>query len=578
MKHIRIWLSSLAVLMLTMLPVNAASGYSDVADNDWFVDAAIFCRDRGLMMGTGDSAFSPEAPVTLASAATVLWRSVGAPSIVAAGNLSDVQPSAWYEAAAYWAVENDLVDASAGFFGVNEALSTEQLLSLFWKLQCAIDADAAAAGAAEWAKAAGVIDESILSHTSGGRASRAQLAVMLMNYVVHKEGAVAVDGKMRGFTEFDAALIDFLDDAGFSQENYMVSPTSFRAALALAVSGADTETKTQLMRAMGFESMDDVNQWYDSVRGSIDAFASDLNAAKELYTLQKDFYPEGTAAPDRAFSIANSVWHNADKQGTMSPDYVSYVAEHYDATAAEAAGAKLTGMVNDWVTEKTNGLIPSIADDLSQTDAVLINALYLRTSWTHTFSDWATSPGDFTTAAGTVVTKDFMQQQDKFYYYEDASSKLLVMPMAGGIKAAFVLGEAGNLNTMLSNAKYEEVIVKLPKFEIETSLSNRELVRFLMARGATLPFSSVPGEPDFSLMSADSEWFISDIIQKSKIKVDEDGIEAAAVTAIMMGTTSALIEEPPQPKEFIADHPFSFYLYTGESDAPELLFYGQLVQ
>ena len=577
MKQRRTWLCGIAVFMLLMLPVHAVSGYSDVADNDWYADAAIFCRDRGLMMGTGDSEFSPDALVTQAVVATVLWRSSGAPLVVARGNLKDVQPSAWYETAAYWAVDRGLVDGSNGIFGVNSTLSMDQLLAMFWKLHSTTDADTAVS-AAEWAKAVGVIGEDILGHGPRGSASRAQLAAMLMNYVKYKEGAASVNGISRGFTEFDSALIDFLDNAGYSQKNYLVSPTSFRAALALAVSGADSETKAQLIHAMGFESMGDVIQWYESVSESIDAFAEDLSTAKEQYELNKGFYPDGTAAPDRAFSIANSVWHNADKQGTMSPDYISYVADHFDATAADAPGAKLADRVNDWVKEKTNGLIPSIADDLSQTDAILINALYLRTSWIDAFSDLATSPGDFTSADGTFVTKDFMQQQDKFYFYEDGDNKLLVMPMAGGIKAAFVLGDVSDLTHMLDHASYEDVIVKLPKFEIETSLGNRELVRFLESRGATLPFSSIPGEPDFSLMSTDSEWFISDIIQKSKIKVDEDGIEAAAVTAIMMGTTSALIEDPPQPKEFIADHPFSFYLFTGESDSPELLFYGQLVQ
>ena len=83
--------------------------------------------------------------------------------------------------------------------------------------------------------------------------------------------------------DFDKALIDFVDKSGFGDENYMVSPTSFRAALALAVAGADTETKDELIHAMGFNSMDEVNEWYNSVSQLIADFNADIDAdAKEF--------------------------------------------------------------------------------------------------------------------------------------------------------------------------------------------------------------------------------------------------------------------------------------------------------
>ncbi len=122
------------------------------------------------------------------------------------------------------------------------------------------------------------------------------------------------------------------------------------------------------------------------------------------------------------------------------------------------------------------------------------------------------------------------------------------------------------------------MIVTLPKFEIESSFDQGELVRFLLSRGAERPFSPVSGEADFSVMSRDADWHISDIIQKSRIRLDEDGIEAAAVTAIMMKMTSAVETDPPELKKFTADRPFTFYLFTGTGDARELLFYGQVVR
>jgi serpin B len=124
----------------------------------------------------------------------------------------------------------------------------------------------------------------------------------------------------------------------------------------------------------------------------------------------------------------------------------------------------------------------------------------------------------------------------------------------------------------MDKAYSDEVIVKLPKFDIETSFSENEFIAFLQSRGAGLAFTQ---DADFSVMCPDTSWLISDIIQKTRIKIDEDGLEAAAATAIMM-TECALVEES-KPREFIADQPFKFYICDGENDS-EILFAGQVVE
>lgn len=591
MKRYRFLLLCAAAVLLLGAPVRASEGFGDVADGDWFAHAVAFCRERGLMRGTGGGLFSPGETVTRAAAVTALWRLDGAPAAKATGAFDDVADGAWYAPAVSWAVSKGVAKGCGERFCAAEALTREQLATFLWRLAGSpaasgggAYADAGsvapyAADAVRWATGAG-----IMNGVGGGRfapaatATRAQLAVVLTNYVQHMEGGSTMTQAARGFTAFDAALLDFLDGEGLSRENYAVSPTSLRAALALAAAGAGKETKAQLIRAMGFDSMDAVDAWYGTVRAHVDAFAQELDAARERFALKKAYLPDSAQTPDRAFSIANSVWHNADMPGAMNPAYIEAVGERYGASAADVPAARLTGAVNDWVSRETRGLIPRIADDLSTVDAALVNALYLRTSWVNAFSKWATADGDFTTLDGARVQKPFMQRQENCLYYEDADCQLVVLPMEGGISAVFVLGNAGALAEKLNRASWEEVVVRLPRFELETSLERRELVRFLLSQGAELPFSAVPGAADFSVMSRDADWFISDIIQKSKIKVDEDGIEAAAVTAILMKATSALIDDPPKPKEFNADRPFSFGLFAGTGAARELLFYGQLVR
>ncbi len=372
--------------------------------------------------------------------------------------------------------------------------------------------------------------------------------------------------------EFNKTLIDFLEEKGFGNENYMVSPTSFRAALALAVAGADGDTKIELLNAMGFESMDELNKWYSSVAAAIAQFDSSLEESKKDYENNKAFFGEGSKEPDGAFKMQNSIWKNTKFEGKLSNEYIKNIAEKFGAVSDNVSAEEITEKVNSWINENTNGLIPSISSDLSETDLVLANALYLRSSWLNSFSESATEEGDFNTLDGKTVKKDFMHQQESFKYYEDKDGKFVVLPMNGGINAVFSLGNVSDIMGKIDDASYEEVAVAIPKFETETSFSNSELVDYLKFRGAETAFTD---DADFSVMSKEVDLCISDIIQKSKIKVDEDGIEAAAATTIMMKATSAPIEH--EVKEFTADKPFKFMILT-DSTTPELLFCGQVVE
>ena len=266
----------------------------------------------------------------------------------------------------------------------------------------------------------------------------------------------------------------------------------------------------------------------------------------------------------------NSIWNNTDLHGKFGKDYKNYVEKNYGVEAYDVNSGNITDKVNKWVDKGTNGLIPKISDDLSNVNAALINTLYLKSSWVNTFSDYATAPDNFITSTGETVRKDFMNNQDSLRYYEDSKGKLVVLPLNGGVNAVFVLGEIENIHDALSKASYEDVILKLPKFEIESSFDQNEFIYYLMGRGATTAFSD---NADFSVMCPDTAWMITDIIQKTRISVDEEG---AAATAIVMKDACAAIEEY-KPKEFIADQPFKFYICGGEDDS-EVLFCGQVVK
>ncbi len=298
-------------------------------------------------------------------------------------------------------------------------------------------------------------------------------------------------------TDFNRTLIDFVNNAGFADQNYMVSPTSFRAALALAVAGADTETKAELIHAMGFNDMDEVNAWYSSVTEIISDFDSDLSDRKANFKEEKKWLPDDAQEPDGALIMLNSIWNNTDRNGRFGKDYLKYVKENYSAEANDVTSKNITDKVNKWVNDGTKGLIPYISDDLSYANAVLVNTLYLKSSWINCFEDYCTSSGTFTTLSGEKVQKDFMKQQERFRYYEDSNGKLVVLPLNGGIDAIFVLGDVTDIQSALSKAKYDEVIVQLPKFDVETSFSEQELIHYLNEQGARLAFTP---DADFSVM------------------------------------------------------------------------------
>ena len=116
-------------------------------------------------------------------------------------------------------------------------------------------------------------------------------------------------------------------------------------------------------------------------------------------------------------------------------------------------------------------------DFFAQFFAVLVNTLYLKSSWLNAFEEYCTSKGTFTTVKGEKVEKEFMNQQERFRFYGDANGKLVVLPLKGGVNAVFVLGDVGEVNEALEKASYEDVIVKLPKFDVESSFNQKEFIK-----------------------------------------------------------------------------------------------------
>ena len=375
---------------------------------------------------------------------------------------------------------------------------------------------------------------------------------------------------------FDEKLLDFLSEK--AEGNYMASPLSFRYALGLLLAGAEGETKEELLNALGVSSEEEWIEYCLDFNGFVDYYAADLEQDIELYEegVKEGWIPKDEAEPFRALRVANSVWKAERIEADFTDAYRRSVEQNYAAEYRSFTPENAAEKINEWADIKTEHMIQKLLPEdypADQLAVVLMNALYFKDAWADEFSEYQTKEADFHTRGGGTVRKDFMTRQDDFAYYEDADTRLVILPMKGGVSMAFVLGSREGLAEKISGASLEDVIVTIPKIDLETDFSNGEFVDFLKACGVRRAFDS--GSADFSAM-IDHPVFVGDIIQKTRIKLDEEGVEAAAVTAVMLAEGAAF--EPAEPRVFTADEPFSFYIYTTCNDTTAILFAGEIVE
>ncbi len=372
--------------------------------------------------------------------------------------------------------------------------------------------------------------------------------------------------------EFDGKLIAYL--SAHTEGSYMASPLSFRYALGLLLAGARGETRTELLKALGVNNEAEWRRGCELFNGFTEQFAMNLAQEQAQIKREKEFgyLPQDTEEPFRALKVANSVWKREDITADFTEDYRAVIESSYGAEYRGFTPANAISLINDWAKVKTEGLIDKLLPEGYDTDSlaiVLMNALYFKDSWTDSFPKSLTEEGDFKANGGTT-RKSFMHKTDIMSYYEDANSRMVLLPMDGGLTMAVVIGDASHLAAMTANTERCRVDLTLPKIDLETSFDQNELVDFLKENGVTQTFSD---DADFSGMI---DWPVcaSDIVQKTRIKLDEEGVEAAAVTAIAL--MEAAFESPIKEVRFTADEPFSFFIYTEAGDFPAVLFAGEI--
>ena len=372
------------------------------------------------------------------------------------------------------------------------------------------------------------------------------------------------DPQQADLSAFKFAFAEYIEQSmGERVKSYMVSPVSFQYALGMLLAGADGETKAQLLRALGKDEVA-----FETEIQQLGLFITCFNerkaADREAYDRLSPDEKMWTQEPSGSLRVADSVWKRED-----FPDFLEEYEERlamYDAERFSFSGGDIIRRANDWVHEKTNGMIARILpDDFNTRDLVvlLMNALYYKNGWRYEFS--GAPEAEFTALNGETVQKEFMASTERYRYYRDDETELVVVPMNDSVFMTFVLGSTEDLERKIRSAAYQTVRVCIPKFEIESSFTDGELIDFLKIRGAVDVF-----DPDLAnlgkmidLSAVDCNLYVDDILQKTKIKLDETGVEASAVTAILVNRATS-VQDPEPVIQFTADRPFHFLIHCCE--------------
>ena len=354
------------------------------------------------------------------------------------------------------------------------------------------------------------------------------------------------------FTLFDRTL------QGPAGQNIFMSPYSVSVALQMLCNGAAGKTRAEILGALNTK---------DLVQDQINGYYKELNSSLTLQT-------------NVALDLANSIWLNRGFE--LKPAFVSTNEAFFGAMLGSVnfETPESAETINRWAADSTRGKITAVVSFPfpANTEVILANAIYFKGEWAEPFDQRQTQPRYFYLGGGTIKQTPMMARHGKFQYEEgdgfqavelpyagDRLQMILFLPVTNSSPAKFATFNGKYWNDkILPGFSSREGNLIFPKFKMNCRLL---LTKPLQALGMQEAF--VPGTANFSGMSGDP-LYVSEILQKSFVDVNEQGTEAAAVTVVTIRATIAM--RPLKPFEMIVDRPFFFVI----SDKPTgaILFMG----
>ncbi|MBU0572102.1 serpin family protein [Patescibacteria group bacterium] len=347
-------------------------------------------------------------------------------------------------------------------------------------------------------------------------------------------------------------------------ENVFISPTSISVALSMIYNAADGETKEELSSLLGFQNLstDNINQ---NTKDLLDSFNSES---------------------DITLHLLNSLWGN--KVFVFNQTFIDTLETYYEAevSSVDFADPNTVDTINGWVNSATSGIIESVCSDLPKDGTnVLINAIYFNARWSSMFLSFLSSDLPFNNNDGEVVIHPFMKQtRYRGNYAETDNYQAIRLPYGINEEVAMIIVlpkfdvdefieniDLDAWNSILEQFEFKIGTIILPKFKVE---SNYQMDEILPLLGMIKSFTP---EADYLNMLDDSSNLpyvsIEEIIHKAIIEVDEEGTEAAAVTAIL---PIAMGGKPPELPEFYMEVNSPFIFAIQDEQSGEILFIGTI--
>ena len=379
----------------------------------------------------------------------------------------------------------------------------------------------------------------------------------------------------------DSSVVDSINALGFQlyekavastsdTENMLISPCSVSIAFSMLDNAADNSTKEQLEGVLGIIDLDDWNSQIHKLLNEEDIIAS----AGE----------NSTSAPK--IITSNSLWMDDSLvlSDGASEDVIDIIKNNYngDIFTEDFADKATADKVDKWIDDSTKGLIKSLGGDISNLESLLVNTIYFKASWVSEFDEANTQDRDFRTNFGTTQVPSMQLVRKNEYYINQDGLEAISLPYQSyydkdGVEHGnfeMVIIKSADENDLttdrfdsLSIEEKQAFLTALSEEESATQFKTIQVPRFeyeytydgvkndLISLGMTNVFDSESA--DLSKLSAGL--YVSDVKHKAVISVDENGTEAAAMTALMMDCAMAAPEELPT-KEFIVDKPFTYVI------------------
>ncbi|MDT8284982.1 MAG: serpin family protein, partial [Thermovirgaceae bacterium] len=370
---------------------------------------------------------------------------------------------------------------------------------------------------------------------------------------------------MSAATDNSAFAFDIFSVLKQKGGNLFFSPYSISSALAMTYGGARGDTALQMQEAMRFNR---------GQEGTHKAFA-------ELGSLLGNIQSKGAVE----LAVANSIWPQTG-YGFL-PEYTALLKKFYgvEITPVDYANAPEPSRkrINKWVEVKTREKIKDLIPEGSidpLTRLVLVNAIYFKGDWAEQFDPADTVKAPFFVTPEKSIEASLMTRTGEYRYSDMGDLQILELPYAGrDLSMVVILPGPGrsisdlekkftieNFFLWQKSMSEKEVEVFLPRFRI--TWGSFSLVEALKSLGMVDAFSDT--KADLSGMDGSPDLYITDVLHKAFIDVNEEGTEAAAATAVIVGLKSI----PAPPEVFRADRPFIFIIQ--ENSTGSILFMGRV--